>query len=118
MAIDGTKVHANASHHATRDYEQIAREILEDADAVDAEEDERFGAARGDELPEPQSTPEGRQRWLRDARRRLDDKRAREARPIPGPRPKRLKEAKAGWRKPTRFSSTPTPPPRITAATR
>src|SRR3954447_2491389 len=94
VAVDGTKVQANASHHATRDYEQIAREILEHADAVDAEEDERFGEARGDELPEQLSTPEGRQRWLRDARRRLDERRAREARPIPGPRPKRLKEAK------------------------
>src|SRR3954466_13918846 len=94
VAVDGTKVQANASHHATRDYEQIAREMLEQADAVDAEEDERFGDARGDELPEALSTPEGRQRWLRDARRRLDDQRAGEARPIPGPRPKRLKEAK------------------------
>src|SRR5687768_691563 len=70
IAVDGTKVHANASHHATRDYEQIAREILEHADAVDAEEDERFGEARGDDLPEQLSKPEGRQRWLRDARRR------------------------------------------------
>src|SRR5919202_166133 len=94
IAVDGTKVHANASHHATRDYEQIAREILEHADAIDAAEDERFGEARGDELPEPLSTPEGRQRWLRDARRRLDERRAREARPIPGPRPQRLKDAK------------------------
>ena len=24
LAVDGTKVHANASHHANRDYEQIA----------------------------------------------------------------------------------------------
>src|ERR671926_532649 len=94
IAVDGTKVHANASHHATRDYEQIAREILEHADAVDAEEDERFGDARGDELPEQIATPEGRQRWLRDARRPLDERRAGEGRPIPGPRPKRLKEAK------------------------
>src|SRR5206468_10219493 len=94
IAVDGTKVQANASHHATRDYEQIAREILEHADSVDAEEDERFGDARGDELLEALCTPEGRQRWLRDARRRLDERRAREARPIPGPRPKRLKEAK------------------------
>ena len=50
IAVDGTKVNANASHHATRDYEQIAREILEHADAVDAEEEERFGDARGDVL--------------------------------------------------------------------
>ena len=27
IAVDGTKVQANASHHATRDYEQIAKEI-------------------------------------------------------------------------------------------
>jgi transposase len=94
VAIDGTKVQASASHHASRDYEQIARETLEHAFAVDAQEDERFGDARGAELPEQLSTPEGRQRWLRDARRRLDERRAREARPIPGPRPKRLKEAK------------------------
>ena len=51
IAIDGTKVHANASQHANRDYEQLAREILEEADAVDAAEDERFGDVRGDELP-------------------------------------------------------------------
>src|SRR3954467_12559315 len=39
VAVDGTKVHANASERATRSYEEIAREILEDAAAVDAEED-------------------------------------------------------------------------------
>jgi hypothetical protein len=49
VAIDGTKLHANASQHATRGYEDIAREILAEADAVDAQEDERFGEARGDE---------------------------------------------------------------------
>jgi transposase len=33
IAVDGTKLHANASNHASRDYEQIAREILEEAAA-------------------------------------------------------------------------------------
>ena len=94
IAVDGTKVHANASHHATRDYEQVAREVLAHGAAIDAQEDECFGDARGDELPEQFSTPEGRQRWLRDARRRLDERRARQARAIPGPRPQRLQEAK------------------------
>jgi hypothetical protein len=51
VAIDGTKVHANASQHATRSYEEIAREILAEAEAVDAGEDEQFGERRGDELP-------------------------------------------------------------------
>src|SRR5215208_4194059 len=35
IAIDGTKVHANASRHANRDYDRLAREILVEADAVD-----------------------------------------------------------------------------------
>jgi transposase len=51
LATDGTKVHANASRHTTRDYEQIAREILAEAAAVDAAEDAQSGEARGDELP-------------------------------------------------------------------
>jgi hypothetical protein len=94
IAVDGTKVHANASERATRGYEEIAREILEDAAAVDAEEDERFGDARGDELPSELATGQGRQRWLRDAKRRLDERRAQEAKPMAKSRPDRLKEAK------------------------
>jgi hypothetical protein len=94
IAVDGTKVAANAAVQATRDYEQIAREILAEADAVDAEEDERFGEARGDELPAELSTAQGRRGWLREAKRRLDERRAREARPIPRSRPDRLCEGK------------------------
>src|SRR4051794_1145682 len=51
IAIDGTKIHANASRDATMNFEQIAREILEEAKATDAAEDELYGEARGDELP-------------------------------------------------------------------
>src|ERR671922_3123565 len=94
IAVDGTKVAANAAPQATRDYEQIAREILAEADAVDAEEDERFGDARGDELPPELSTAQGRRGWLREAKRRLDEQRAEEARPIPRSRPDRLKEGR------------------------
>jgi transposase len=94
VAIDGTKVHANASQHATRGYEEIAREILAEADAVDAQEDARFGEARGDELPSELATAQGRRGWLREAKRRLDERRADEARPIPRSRPDRLNEAK------------------------
>jgi transposase len=94
IAVDGTKVAANAAPQATRDYEQIAREILAEADAVDAEEDDRFGDARGDELPPELQTAQGRRGWLREAKRRLDEKRAEEARLIPRDRPDRLREAK------------------------
>src|SRR3954453_2234824 len=94
IAVDGTKIAANAAPQATRDYEQIAREILAEADAVDAAEDERFGDARGDELPSELSNTQGRRGWLREAKRRLDDRRAAEAQPIPRDRPDRLREAK------------------------
>ena len=52
IAVDGSKLHANASRDENLDYEQLAREILEEAKAVDAAEDELYGDARGDELPE------------------------------------------------------------------
>jgi hypothetical protein len=94
IAIDGTKVHANASERATCDYEQVAREILAEAEAVDREEDERFGERRGDELPEHLATGAGRAKWLAEAKRRLEQRRAEEARPIPASRQRRLREAK------------------------
>ena len=63
VAIDGTKVHANASRDATLDYERIAREILEEAKAIDAAEDELYGEQRGDELPPQLATAQGRRKW-------------------------------------------------------
>jgi hypothetical protein len=51
LAIDGTKIHANASQHANVDYEQLAKKILKEAAGIDAAEDEQFGERRGDELP-------------------------------------------------------------------
>jgi transposase len=94
IAIDGTKVHANASHRSNLDYEQIAREILNEAAEVDAAEDELFSDARGDELPEEfQSTGELRKR-LREAKQRLDAKRAAEKKPVPRSRRERLLEGK------------------------
>jgi transposase len=71
IAIDGTKVHANASHHCNVDYEQLAREILKEAGDVDAAEDELYGDARGDELPEHLRTREGRRAALREAKEKL-----------------------------------------------
>jgi hypothetical protein len=94
VAIDGTKVHANASERATRDYEQLAREALAEAAEIDAAEDEQFGDRRGDELPSELASAQGRKKWLAEAKRRLDAQRERQARPIPASRPARVKEAK------------------------
>src|ERR671926_1296591 len=76
IAVDGTKVHANASRNENVDYEQLAREILEAAKAVDAAEDELYGDARGDEMPEEFATAQGRRGWLREAKQRLEAERA------------------------------------------
>jgi transposase len=55
VAVDGTKVAADASLSANRTREQLEAEVaalFAEAEAVDAEEDTRFGQGRGDELPE------------------------------------------------------------------
>jgi transposase len=52
LAVDGSKFAAAAFDSAIRTYEQIAQEVLAEAAEIDRAEDERYGEARGDELPE------------------------------------------------------------------
>lgn len=93
LALDSTKLHANASENANLSYRQIAREILDEADATDAAEDARYGERRGDELPEELRTWRERRDWLRRARRELEAEQA-ERRPTGNAREERLAEAK------------------------
>lgn len=63
VAIDGTKIPADASLQANRTEEWVrarAAEILAEAEAVDTAEDELFGDARGDELPDELGDPDRR----------------------------------------------------------
>jgi transposase len=69
VSIDGTRIAGNASPEVNYGFEQIAREIVEEARATDEAEDEAFGQARGDELPEQIRTPEGRREFFRQAKR-------------------------------------------------
>src|SRR5215211_7261081 len=94
VAVDGTKIAAAATHHATRSYEQIAREILEDAARIDAAEDELFGEERGDELPEGLRTSGDRRKVLREAKQALEAERAAQAKKIPRDRAQRLLECR------------------------
>ncbi len=94
IAVDGTRMAANASRDATVDYEQLARVILKEAEAVDAAEDEQFGDRRGDELPERLRTGDGRRAWLAQAREELEQQRVQDAAPIKRDRVPRLREAK------------------------
>jgi transposase len=90
LAVDGSKFAASAADSAIRGYEEIAKEILAEADRIDTAEDEIHGAARGDELHEQLRTRGGRRAWLRDAKRRLDEERAAKAEPVPRERTRRL----------------------------
>jgi hypothetical protein len=90
IAVDGSKFAAAASDSAIRTYEEIAAKVLAEAAELDAAEDERFGEARGDELPEHLSTRGGRRAWLREAKERLEAERAANPEPVPQDREKRL----------------------------
>jgi hypothetical protein len=68
VVIDGTKMAANASSDANRDFGPVAREILAEAAEIDRREDELYGDQRGDELPEQLRTREGRRQALREAK--------------------------------------------------
>src|SRR5919199_4260219 len=79
VAVDGTKLAANAGISANRSYEKIRQEvdrILAEADAVDVAEDERFGDARGDELPAELADPVTRRERLERAQRELEAEQA------------------------------------------
>jgi transposase len=88
VALDGTKMKANASKHKAMSYDRMREKekqlraevqgMLEQAAAADAEEDRRYGKdRRGDELPAELARRETRLRKIREAKRALE-KRARE----------------------------------------
>src|SRR5215217_2102205 len=84
VSIDGTRIAGNASPEVNHSFEQIASEILAEARATDEAEDEEFGEARGDELPEQLRTVEGRREFFRQAREQM---RREEASPEPAGEP-------------------------------
>jgi transposase len=75
IAVDSTKMHASASYDRNRGYASIVEEILDEAEQADRAEDERFGQARGDEVPEQLRTREGRRAALDAARERIQAER-------------------------------------------
>jgi hypothetical protein len=79
VALDGTKVAASASKAANRGEKRL-RELAEQAvaahAAADAAEDELFGDARGDELPEDAWSPRRRGERIREALAQLEAERA------------------------------------------
>ena len=78
IAVDGTKIAAAASKDASRTeagLRALARQVLAEAEAVDAAEDELFGQARGDELPGELADPVTRADRIRKALAELEAER-------------------------------------------
>ena len=79
VALDGTKIKANASKHKAMSYERMKRREAElqaevdrwlaAAEAADVEEDKLHGTKRGDEMPD----------WVADKQKRLAKIRAAKA---------------------------------------
>jgi transposase len=83
VALDGTKIRANASKHKAMSYGRMTQEearlaeevrmLLERAERVDAAEDVRYGPDRsGDELPEELRRRESRLKRIREAKAALE----------------------------------------------
>ena len=83
VALDGTKVRANASRHKAMSYKRMKEreaqlqgevdELLRRAQEVDEEEDRRYGKdKRGDELPEELAFRKGRLEKIREAMAALE----------------------------------------------
>lgn len=91
VAVDGTKIKANASKHKAMSYgrmvkkeaslEQEVRELMDRAEAIDREEDQRYGRDRsGEELPEELARRESRLRKIREAKAALEEEARQKAR--------------------------------------
>jgi transposase len=100
VALDGTKLRANASRRKAMSYgrmqareaqlqaeiatlRQRARELLDQAEATDRAEDARHGALRGDELPAELARRERRLATIAAAKEALEEEARREAQAKP-----------------------------------
>jgi len=83
VALDGTKLRANASQHKAMSHERMLkserqleaemRALLRKAEIIDAQEDGQYGKGkRGDELPEELQRRSSRLEWIRKAKAELE----------------------------------------------
>ena len=85
IALDGTKIKANASRHKAMSYGRMLKEeaslkeeikqLLEKSEAIDRQENDKYGPdRRGDELPEELARRESRLRRIQEAKKVLEAK--------------------------------------------
>ena len=120
VAIDGSKVQANASKHKAMSYarmgaaeaklEEEVEKLLLEAERVDTDEDSRYGKGkRGDELPVELARRESRLKKIRAAKAALEAE-AREqaterAEEVPGEAGRTRAEGRGDWQEDRRSST-------------
>jgi len=101
VAVDGTKLKANASRHKAMSYDRMiekeaqlkaeVKQLLQQAEAADAAEDREYGKERrGDELPAELQRRETRIKKIREAKR-VVEQRARDKAVAEGADPKQAR---------------------------
>jgi transposase len=118
VALDGTKIKANASKHKAMSYGRMKKreaelkaEVegwLEAAEAADAEEDKLYGNKRGDEMPDWVADKQKRLEKIREAKAELEAEAKAAAQEEMRRREKSEDERKAQGRK--KNGKTPAPP--------
>lgn len=125
VALDGTKIKANASKHKAMSYERMCKaeqeleqeveRLLKRAEEVDRAEDKEYGQGkRGDELPAELARRESRLKKIREAKAELEeearDRAAKEAAQAQAKiEQRRLKEQQTGQRARGREPEVPDP---------
>jgi transposase len=89
IALDGTKIKANASLSRNRAYKQLSKEeawikekvdaLFTQAEKIDQEEDRLYGDRRGDELPEELNSARKRLAKIREAKKYLEEEARKQA---------------------------------------
>src|SRR5450755_1777580 len=83
VALDGTKLAANASRHKSRNYKRLSekeaallsevQKLMDEAARVDAQEDDLYGKGqRGDEMPDALATAQQQLETIQAAKRELE----------------------------------------------
>lgn len=122
IAIDGSKIKANASKHKAMSYQHMCAqieklegeisEIIAQAQAVDEAEEAEFGDYDGYSLPDALSHREQRLKTIQAAKARIEERARKRAQAEEERRAAEAKEREERGEKPKRYSKNPEPIPK------
>ena len=122
IAIDGSKIKANASKHKAMSYERMCeeekkleeqiRQLLEQAQATDEEEERRYGSEDGYSLPDALAHREQRLKTIKAARGRLEERARQRSESEVKRREEEARERAEKGGNPKRYKKEPDPTPK------